>query len=370
MWQRSEVILAVSSFLVLGGISFWLHENDPTIRRGISAMAGFVVVDILLLRTNCALQFAQDVFQITIHSTFSTSVPAILGDIFGLAYVAIQFQRAREKQKEEQKRQKYKHPRKGRTPMNWRNVRNGLQVIGIVLGVGIVGNCLYLLFSPRPTISAIYQVMPSNPPYPPDTVIGGIKFHPLMHDIRLHLSSGGTEIYDAEIAIHLVNSTGRLLNISNIGQMPSASPPCQFSSFGNYQTSIRFPTTPAPPGTPPGPYTVPLGAESPYVPTITNPSPVWHLYCEKILANVIPELVLEVLPNHQDLAKPPEGFLLEGRYKYEINGWRVSRRFWNAVLFDAHGNPYTPNATQEKEIIKRIRGSYIDFRDSDICISR
>lgn len=60
--------------------------------------------------------------------------------------------------------------------------------------------------------------MPSDPPYPPDTVVAGIKFRPGTLDIRLYLSVSDSSIRSCDFNITLINTTGQILGIYDIRQ--------------------------------------------------------------------------------------------------------------------------------------------------------
>jgi hypothetical protein len=228
----------------------------------------------------------------------------------------------------------------------------------VLFGAGFICALAYILFSPAPIVTASYRVISSDS-YFPNTVRGGVTFQPRMFDVSLNLGTSGAEIEDAEMAIRIINTSGKLQFITDIGQMPSASPKCEMAPIGNADWAADV-----------GGHLVMPGETSPSSPVkISNVSPIWRLFCGKFLTGIRPELVLAVTQRYVG-PKMMEGFLLEGTYKYELGGRLLQRKFWNIVMFDEQGVPYKPTLDQTRAIFDKYRGVYVDFRGERLCISR
>ena len=197
---------------------------------------------------------------------------------------------------------------------------------------------------PDPIIGVDYHVMPSDPPYPPDTVVAGIKFLPGTQDVRLYLSVSRNAIKSCDLNITVINTTGQILGIYDIRQR-SESPTIVATQYDMAAIpSIQVA------GRGQGAQTVPLGGSS-AIGSLESHAAGWRIKCGEIPENTKAELVIMASRPYK---KPRmiEGFILDGSYGYD-NGHGVKHsKLYMMTKFDSVGNPHIASKAEITEVLK------------------
>jgi hypothetical protein len=211
-----------------------------------------------------------------------------------------------------------------------------------------------------PMVSPSYKVMPSDPPYAPNTIIGGVEFKPHTLDVRLYLGIKNAPIKNLNLKIKLINTSGQLLFIQKLGQVTTIPDVVIVPVLGGKKEISSVQVTQDEKTS-----TLPLGGTSPSV-SLNEVTDTWLIRCNDLLVDSTPQFVLMVTKPLR--TKMIEGFTLTGSYDYNVYGRVKTANLSNTIKFDDKGTPYAPTE-QELDAIRKYRPSDVKVSNLHIYLN-